>query len=207
MIKLGVQRGANVIRIVVDKPEHLPKPRELLHETRSDRTGKLNVDDCNIGANEQIPQCRKYQQMLANEHLKRKFISYVMEQFIQFGEDSNLSVNIILDYEDLECPCAIYAGSKVNLEMLKNTNGEADYNVWYHCLSSLSSKVIVLGSDTDIWAYGMAFMGCGWLGNKSVYVERAIGSEYVCLNALSEAVGGHPKLRRIPFPLLSLATV
>ena len=39
------------------------------------------------------------------------------------------------------------------------------------------SNIIILGSDTDIWVYGMAFMGCGWLGNKTVYVERAIGSE------------------------------
>ena len=30
--KLGIQRGANVIRIVVDKPAYLPKPRDLLHE-------------------------------------------------------------------------------------------------------------------------------------------------------------------------------
>ena len=90
--------------------------------------------------------------------------------------------------------------------MLKNKHGEADYNVWYHCMSSISSNII-LGSDTDIWVYGMAFMGCGWLGNKTVYVERAIGSEYVCLNNMFEAVMNHPKLKRIPFPLLSLATV
>ena len=130
-----------------------------------------------------------------------------MDQFIKFGMDSNLSVNIILDYEDIECPCAIYKGSKVDLEMLKNKNGEADYNVWYHCMSSLSSNIIILGSDTDIWVYGMAYMGCGWLGNKTVYVERAIGSEYVCLNAISEAVMNHPKLKIIQFPLLTLAAV
>ena len=34
--------------------------------------------------------------------------------------------------------------------MLTNKNGEADYNVWYHCLSSLSSNIVILGSDTDI---------------------------------------------------------
>ena len=207
VIKLGTQRGANVIRIVVDKPSYLPKPRDLLHENRTGKTGRLNVDECKIGADETIPQCKKYQQMLANENLKKQFISYVMDQFLKFGEDSKLSVNIILDYEDIECPCAIYEGSKINLQMLKNKHGEADYNVWYHCMSSISSNIIILGSDTDIWVYGMAFMGCGWLGNKTVYVERAIGSEYVCLNNMSEAVMNHPKLKRIPFPLLSLATV
>lgn len=74
-------------------------------------------------------------------------------------------------------------------------------------LHVLSSNIIVLGSDTDIWVYGMAYMGCGWLGNKTVFIERAIGSEYVSLNAISEAVMNHPKLKIIPFPLLTLATV
>ena len=61
-----------------------------------------------ISADGTIPQCRQYQQMLANENLKKKFIAYIMNQFIKFGTDSNLSINIILDYEEIECPCAIY---------------------------------------------------------------------------------------------------
>ena len=40
--KLGVQRGANVIRLIVDKPQYLPKPRELLHQFRSSNTGTMN---------------------------------------------------------------------------------------------------------------------------------------------------------------------
>ena len=207
VMKLGIQRGANVIRIVVDKPAYLPKPRELLHASRSDQSGKLSVDDCNVSDDEMIPQCKRYQQMLANEHLKKKFISYLMDQFVKFGIHSHLSVNIILDYEDMACPCAIYQGSKMDLEMLKNNNGEADYNVWYHCMSSLSHNILIIGSDTDIWVYGMAFVECGWLGNKQVYVERAIGSEYVSLNAISEAVMNHPKLKAIQFPLLTLSTI
>ena len=71
----------------------------------------------------------------------------------------------------------------------------------------MSSLFVLLGSDTDIiWVCGMAFMGCGWLGNKTVYVERAIDSEYVSLNAISKAVN-HPKLKSIHFPLLTLSTV
>ena len=50
-------------------------------------------------------------------------------------------------------------------------------------------------------------MGCGWLGNKTVYIERAVGSEYVSLNAISEAVMNHPKLKIIPFPLLTSSAV
>ena len=56
-----------MIRVVVDKPAYLPKARDLLHASRLDITGKLGIDKCNISADEMIPQCNKYQQMLANE--------------------------------------------------------------------------------------------------------------------------------------------
>ena len=91
--------------------------------------------------------------------------------------------------------------------MLKNKNGEVDYNLWYHCMASTCSNVIILGSDTDIWVYGMALVGCGWLGNKTVYVERAINSEYVNINSISEASTSYPKLQKITFPMLTLATL
>ena len=46
-------------------------------------------------------------------------------------------------------------------------------------------------------------MGCG---DKNLHVERSIGSEYVNLNAISEAVMNHPKLKTIQFPL-TLSTI
>ena len=27
---------------------------------------------------------------------------------------------------------------------------------------------VILCNDADIWVYGMAFIGCGWLGNNSI---------------------------------------
>ena len=57
----------------------------------------------------------------------------------------------------------------------------------YGTIACLQLLTVILGSDTDIWVYGMNFIGCGWLGNKTVHVEMAIGSDYVCLNALSES--------------------
>ena len=110
MINLGLKRGAKVIRIVVDKPAYLPRPRDLLHENRTDKTGKLNVDECTIGDDHIIPQGRKYQQMLANAILKQKFISYLMKQFVKFGSDSHMPVHIILD---------IHQGGRFDLPMLK----------------------------------------------------------------------------------------
>ena len=76
-------------------------------------------------------------------------------------------------------------------------------------MASTCSNVItcILGNDIDIWVYGMALVGCGWLGNKTVYIERAINSEYVNINSISEATTSHPKLHKITFPMLTLATL
>ena len=111
MIKLGVERGAEVIRVIVDKPAYLPKPRDLLHEKRSGNTGKLNSDECTIGDDQEIPQCTKYQQMLANSTLKQSFISYLMTQFKKFGSSNPMAVQLVLDYQDLECPCKLSASA------------------------------------------------------------------------------------------------
>ena len=46
--KLGSCRGANVVRIVVDKSKYLPQPRALLHDTHSSNTGIMNSHECEI---------------------------------------------------------------------------------------------------------------------------------------------------------------
>ena len=63
-------------------------------------------------------------------------------------------------------------------------------------MTSSSTKIVVLGSDTDIWVYGMILMEGGWFRNKTVYVERSIRSEYVSLNVLKTAASCHPQLKR-----------
>ena len=50
-------------------------------------------------------------------------------------------------------------------------------------------------------------MGCGWLGDKSIYVERTIKSEYVNVNAILEASVSHPNLKKVSFPTLTLASI
>ena len=70
--------------------------------------------------------------------------------------------------------------------------------MWYHCATSTSNRVIVLGSDTDTWVYGMVFMESGWLVKKTVYVECKIGGEYVHGNKLIETSKLHPTLKQVP---------
>ena len=152
VVKLGVKRGANIIRIIVDKPKYLPKPRDLLHVSRSTRTGKMNISECEVCSEGAIPHSNEYQQFLANAQLKQNFIHYLMEQFIQLSYSKQLPVQIIIDYEDLNCPLSIYNGGQTYLPMLHNKNGEADYNVWY-CMMSTSRNIIIMGSDTDIWVF------------------------------------------------------
>ena len=205
--KLGTCRGANLIRIIVDKSKYLPEPRALLHDTQLLKTGKMNSHECTIGDDESIPQCTEYQKLLANPELKKKFISYLMNSFIKIACNNPSPVQLIIDYEEIECPYVVHNGAVFRLPMLKNQNGEADYNVWYHCMTTTSNKVIVLGSDTDIWVYGMVFMECGWLANRTVYVECKLGSEYVHINKLPETAQLHSKLKQIPLPLTSLAVV
>lgn len=168
--KLGTCRGAKVIRIVVDKPKYLPKPRELLHRTRSSKTGIMNRQDCDIRDDGLLPHCKAYQMMLANPELKKQYVHYLMAKFTELGCCNKLPVHVILDYQDM-CPFIIYNGVKIDLPMLDNKNGEADYNVWFHCMTCTLQNVIILGSDTDIWVYGMVYKDCGWLGRKNVYVE------------------------------------
>ena len=78
IVKLGVQQGANIIRIIVDKPKYLPKPRDLLHVSRSTRTGKINISKCEVCDEGATPHSNEYQQFLANSQLKQNFIHYLM---------------------------------------------------------------------------------------------------------------------------------
>ena len=70
-------------------------------------------------------------------------------------------------------------------------------------MMSTSRNIIIIGSDTDIWVYGLAFLECGWINNKVVYVEKSIGSEYAHINAFTS----HPKLNGMLHPLLSRVTL
>ena len=165
------------------------------------------MDAADVGGDTAIPHSNEYQQLLANPQLKSTFISYLMEQFKVLTCSADLPAHIILDYEGITCPIYIYKGVQVELQILRNENGEADYNVWYHCMMSTCRQLVILGSDTDIWVYGMAFMDCGWLENKEVFVEKAINSEYVHLNTLAQAVSAHPQLATVRHPMLTMAAI
>ena len=111
----------------------------------------MSSHECNILYDEgKIPHANNYQQMLANSLLKQQLIKGLYT-----------AVQVILDYEGIGQPCSIYRRCVLDLPMLVNENGEADYNVWFHCMASASRNVVILSSDTNIWVYGMIFMEGG----------------------------------------------
>ena len=134
VLKLGVDRGDKTIRLIVDKPQYLPPPRQLLHACRSANTGVLRTSECVIAGDQLIPHSSTYQQMLANKDLKRKFITYLFKQ----------PVHIIFDYKGAANPICIFNGMELDLPMLCNQQGEADYNLWFHGIRSTHTNVIVL---------------------------------------------------------------
>ena len=146
--------------------------------------------------------------MLANPKLKSDLISYIMKKFQDFACSPQIvSIQIVLDYEGIDSPISIASGSCIHVPCLRNQLGEADYNLWYHCITSTSNNIIIVGSDTDIWVYGMALKESGWLGNKLVYVERTLNAEFVDICEVYTVIESHPSLAGIPYPLNSLVAL
>ena len=162
-----------------------------MHVSRSSKTGKMNITECEVCDDRAIPHGSDYQQFLANAHLKRLFLHYLMHHFIRLSCSKSLPIQIVIYYDDINnyCPIGIYNGEQMDLPMLKNENGEADYNVWYHCMMS-TSRHIILGSDTGIWNDLSGI----WLARQQTVV--CIGSEYVHINTFQEAAYTHPKHRK-----------
>ncbi len=75
------------------------------------------------------------------------------------------------------------------------------------CIQSMSNNVIIIGSDTDLRVYGMAFKQSGWLQNKQVYVERTLNTEFVDICEIYNVVQTYPILSKIPYPLNSLVAL
>ena len=207
VLNLGVQRGAKFLRIIVDKPQYLPKPRQLLHASRSSKSGVSDGNECEITSEGEIPHGKEFQQLLANKELKSKLVTYLMNSFRQMAMQIDLSIALIFDYADIQQPVVILNRRELPLPMLSNKNGEADYNVWFHVRNSLTQTILITGSDTDIWVYGMALFETGLLGEKQIVVERVINAEYVDINAIMEACRLHPVLCKIPLPANTLAMI
>ena len=104
VINLGVRREANVLRIIVDKPKYLPKPRQLLHASRSSKSGTMGKSECQIIGEGEIPSAKEFQKLLANKSLKGQLITFLMTKFRNLALKADMQMSLILDYEDLNQP-------------------------------------------------------------------------------------------------------
>ena len=121
MINLGVNRNAKTIRIIIDKPCFLPSPRDLLHKSRSSKSGIMPTHDCTIGDLNSIPHCNMYLSMLANLKLKSDLVSYIMKKFQDFACSPQIvSIQIVLDYEGIDSPISISSESCIHVPCLRN---------------------------------------------------------------------------------------
>ena len=53
---------------------------------------------------------------------------------------ADMTMSLILDYEDIDQPTIIRNKMELSLPMLSNQNGEADYNIWYHSKKFINPK-------------------------------------------------------------------
>ena len=120
VINLGGRRGTNVLRIIVDKPKYLPKPRQLLHASRSFRSGTLGESECQIIGEGEVPSAKDFQKLLANKSLKGQLITLLMNKFRHMALQADMTMSLILDYEDIDQPTIIRNKMELSLPMLSN---------------------------------------------------------------------------------------
>ena len=104
VINLGARRGAKVLRIIVDKPKYLPKPRQLLHASRSSRSGTMGESEGQITGDGEVPSAKDFQKLLANKVLKTQLITFLMNNFRNRALQTEMQMSLILYYEDLSQP-------------------------------------------------------------------------------------------------------
>ena len=176
--RLGIKRGFDHIYIVIDKPEFLPPPRSLVHQSRADKAGKLNDQPYTISDDQTIPH-NGFTALLSLKEYKTDLVKY-----ISFKLTSKCvlisgvkAITFIIDSPSAPSPFIIRQGSIQ--QHPHNQHGESDYAVWHHAIHSPSMNIVIFSGDTDTWVYGLGLCELGWLEGKTVFVQRTETNEYM----------------------------
>jgi hypothetical protein len=196
--KVGLLRACRVI-IAIDKPQYLPKPRELVHDARKSAHRQDDVPDASqIESNNKVPHGLSFGAALSNADYKATLIQMVVDYFICIGQ-KRLSPGENLTIDSAYKSVCIEKDTVFDLD--KNEIGEADYAVWHHASNCPASVCIVSCSDTDIWAYGLAAFELGWLSpSTQYYVERVMDLDYVHINMGVTLIARDERLKDILQP-------
>ena len=204
VLKLGFYRGASCVTVVIDKPEYMPKIRDIIHKERKSKL-KASVNHnshtyqkINISDNLTCLHGTEYTSALQDSVFKTKLIDYITAKFKEKAMEMNNSKTLILDTPYTKSdPILVSAGETRNCSERENEKGEADCGIWFHACCSTSENIVVIANDTDVWMYGLAILESGFLANKQVIIELSNEKEYVHLNNGLLCLKAHPSLQRV----------
>ena len=92
------------IYIVVDKPQYLPPPRDLVHTSRSDRTNNMTTV-LPVGSTLPIPHGSEYSAFLCTQEFKCDLIDYITTKFILMAQETH--THMVIDSPSLGQPTRI----------------------------------------------------------------------------------------------------
>ena len=235
--KFAIHHHCKSIYTVVDKPEHLPPPRLLVHQSRAKRSGSHSGPTPKIGDSAAIPPGKNYISLLSSPlyHTGKNYISLLSSPLYHTGKNyisllSSPSFKAdLLEYLTkhfiaqavqvtntypfqllLDSP-SITKPALVSQGILtdqpSNKHGEADYAIWHHTIHASSRHIIIVSSDTDTWVYGLGLAEVGWLQGKQVYVKRGNVDSFVNINLAAQLITTHPSLSNTNHPVSSVVAL
>ena len=205
ILKLGFNRGASCVTIVIDKPVYMPKIRDIIHKERKSKS-KSNLTSfyqrITISDNLACLHGTDHSAALQDPVFKTKLIEYITIKFKQMAIDLNNSKTLILDTPHTKTiPLLVSDGKSRICTERENEKGEADCGIWFHACCSPSQNILVIANDTDVWMYGLTILESGYISlgqvNKQVIVELSYEKEYVHLNNALVCLQSHPSLQRL----------
>ena len=165
IMKLGFNRGASSVTVIVDKKDYLPPVRNIVHAERKAKSkndsslySKYEISDsfaCLHGSD--------YSAALHNMSFKQKLVDYITSKFNEKALILNPGQKLILDTPPTKTvPLRVSDGQSGQCSERKNNKGEADYAIWFHACQSKCDKILVIANDSDVWMYGLAILEAGF---------------------------------------------
>ena len=141
----------------------------------------LTISDC-----EHVPHGAKWKEFLSNRNNKKKFISYIVQNFQTLSiQLRKYDIKLIIDGDPSFCNTTFefHEGVKLVCAKYSNNHKEADTKVWLHARVTEFSSIIIYSPDNDIFNIGLGILEK--LEGKHILVQTKIHSypaEYIWIN-------------------------
>lgn len=187
-----LKNGSSTVVFIIDRPDDLPPPREVLHAKRADASKRPSKQPpTTINMDGQLPN----QQELSNWLTHRTFKQALVQNFTQYltsGQAKYRSImrpgqTVVVDSSATgPQPWAAMCNTAGDVAELPanhtlrtaHTQGEADLSAW-HFAHRVSEEVVVFeAADTDWFFYGLALLEASpTLQGKQLLVHHVAGSQ------------------------------